>query len=100
MFNRAGLTPFAMALLMLFHTTMAYAIDDFHGPIGRAGDGQLVLLVSHEQWAFVVSSNARITVDGQKATLADVTDGHMATVTASYDGEQWIAESIAAHAIE
>jgi hypothetical protein len=92
--GRLPLVGLVLALLLLFAIPTIATADDFTGKVTSAGEGKLVVMAGEDQLTFVVNDATKITVDGKEGKLADVKAGHSVKVSATKEGENWIASSI------
>lgn len=97
MFARPVLPRIAGHLVALVMMASVLVESDFEGTVISAAGDQLVLSVDVGEYTFVVKDDTRITVDGDEATLKQIAAGYEAKVSATKQGDQWIAKTIRAY---
>lgn len=81
---------------LLFAGANLSRIYVFDGQVVSTSGGRITLLSGGVEIEIEVESDTRITVDGEVATLDDITPDHVATVTAKQVGTEWFAIEIEA----
>jgi len=74
----------------------AQAGPNYHGRVSRVGPTELVITIGTEEFTFVVSSKARIEVNGSSAPLESIRKGAGAVVVAERYGDVRVARHVVA----
>jgi hypothetical protein len=100
MFGKNSLLSLGLVLLFVLAIPAIGLADDFAGKVTSAADGKLVMTAGADQHTFVVNDKTKITVDEKEAKLEDLKAGQEVKVTATKQGEQWIASAISCRTVK
>jgi len=96
----AGLVTVALVLTMAnaFRTTPVAADESYDGEVMSTGEGTLMVQLTPDSDArqFKVSKEAKITKDGEKATLDKLAMGDQVTIAVTVKDSEEIASTIVA----